>query len=125
MGTRVKRILVIEDHDDSRRVTATILRRSGYVVSGAATKAEALKLCDENQFDILLSDIDLPDGSGIELMRELGSRCKIIGIAISGYGDQSHLSEARAAGFSAHLLKPVTIDTLLDAIRKVSPAPLD
>jgi CheY-like chemotaxis protein len=74
-----KRILVVEDHPDSRRVTALILGRAGYEVVSAASKADALKLCETQSINILVGDIGLPDGDGYELMTELAKVCDIKG----------------------------------------------
>jgi DNA-binding NarL/FixJ family response regulator len=67
----------------------------------------------------LISDVDLPDGSGLELMRELASEQTIKGIAISGFGTEQDVRLSEAAGFHAHLLKPIDVNQLEEAIRTV------
>jgi CheY-like chemotaxis protein len=72
-------------------------------------------------FDLLVSDLGLPDGSGLDLMRELRSRGQALpAIAVSGYGQEEDLAHSRAAGFSAHLIKPVDPNRLLTAISVVT-----
>jgi CheY-like chemotaxis protein len=114
-----KRILVVEDHPDSRRVTALILGRAGYEVVSAASKADALKLCETQSFSVLVGDIGLPDGDGYELMTALAKKGDIKGIAFTGYGYESDIVKARAAGYSAHLLKPVDPPQLVEMVAKI------
>ncbi len=114
-----RRILLVESHIDTRRVLALILKRDGFEVTTASTKAEAIALCDKQSFDLLISDIGLDGDSGLELMRELRTKCGIKGIAYTGYGFESDVAEAKAAGFSAHLLKPVDNQTLLQTIHSL------
>jgi two-component system CheB/CheR fusion protein len=85
----------------------------------AGSVAEARTLFDEQRHDLLIGDIELPDGSGIELMRELAGRCHLKGIAVTGHGGQEDVAKTTAAGFDAHLVKPVSIDTLVNTIKKV------
>jgi CheY-like chemotaxis protein len=119
MGGQTKRILVVDDHDDTRKATALMLTRAGYDVRAVGTIAEAMKLCDAESFDLLLGDVGLPDGSGLDLMRILAARCGLKGIAYTGYGYEADKAAALAAGFSAHLLKPVDVDVLLRTIQSV------
>jgi CheY-like chemotaxis protein len=117
------RILLVEDHDDTARAMARLLHLSGYTVETAGTVANAIKLCEQNEFDLLISDVGLPDGSGYDLMREvLNRRCTSKGIAVSGYGSEQDVELSIRAGFSLHLVKPVAFDTLRDAIMRVIPA---
>jgi CheY-like chemotaxis protein len=75
--------------------------------------ATALKLVDTETFDLLLSDLGLPDGSGVDLMREIRQHgSKLPGIALSGYGRDSDIQQSRDAGFVAHLTKPVDVQRL-------------
>src|SRR5688572_73052 len=79
------RILLVEDHVDTRVVMERLLRNCGFQVSSAGTVAEALSMADRQEFDVLISDIGLPDGSGTEVIRHLRQRRPIRGIALSGY----------------------------------------
>jgi len=69
---------------------------------------------------MLVSDLGLPDGSGIDLMRELRSRGSgLRGIALSGYGQDQDIQQSLEAGFVAHVLKPVDMDRLLAVLEEV------
>ena len=111
-----RRILVVEDHADTLRSMKLLLRRLGYEVLTAENMNDALRLAEEEQFDILLSDIGLPDGSGLELLRRIRQRRDVPALALSGFGMDEDLERSRDAGFSDHLTKPVSIDQLQAAI---------
>jgi CheY-like chemotaxis protein len=99
---------------------ARLLNLSGYSVRTATNCADARALCSTERFDLLISDLGLPDGTGYDLMRELLDRnCATRGIAISGYESAEDLELSRQSGFSEHLTKPVAFDELRDAIRRV------
>ena len=116
------RILLVEDHDDTARAMARLLDLSGFNVLTARTCAGAIQLCEKQPFDLLISDVGLPDGSGYDLMREvINRRQSVKGIAVSGYGSEQDIDQSLRAGFSIHLVKPVAFDTLRDAIRRVIP----
>jgi CheY-like chemotaxis protein len=82
----------------------------------SAQRSPRLCAAEEKQFDLLISDIGLPDGSGLELMRRLRERAPIPGVAISGYGTAEDVAASEAAGFSVHLTKPVDIARLRAAV---------
>ena len=115
------RILLVDDHVDSLRPMQLFLETIGYQVTTAHSVATALRLSSEKEFDMLVSDIGLPDGSGDDLMRQLQDKGhKLLSIALSGYGTEQDIARSRAAGFQLHLTKPVspqhlqtTIDSLL------------
>lgn len=113
------RILLVDDHVDTARAMARLLRRWGCDVQTADTVASALKTAEACKFDLLISDIGLPDGSGLDLVRQLKSRCEIKGIAVSGFGMEEDLNSSRRAGFSEHLVKPIDLKRLETTIRKV------
>ena len=116
------KILLVEDHDDTARALARLLNLSGYHVLTAGTFASAMELCGQQHFDLLISDVGLPDGSGYDLMRQIAARrCVSKGIAVSGYGTEQDVAESLEAGFCEHLVKPVAFDKLRDAIRRVIP----
>src|SRR5437764_12473951 len=113
------RILLVEDHDDTARVLSRLLNLSGYDVHTTGTCAGALDMLGKQQFDLLISDVGLPDGSGYDLMREIHAlRCAAKGIAVSGYGTEQDVEQSLRAGFAEHLVKPVAFETLRDAIRR-------
>jgi CheY-like chemotaxis protein len=106
-----RRILIVEDHVDTCNGMKLLLTRRGYDVRTAANVADALVLARSEKFDLMLSDLGLPDGTGFELMeavRESGLR----GVALSGFGMEEDLAKSRAAGFSEHLIKPINIERL-------------
>jgi signal transduction histidine kinase len=112
------RLLLVEDHADTARVLSRTLRLQGYDVTVAASVQAALELAAAGQFDLLVSDLGLPDASGYELMREVRRRFGIHGIAMSGYGMEDDVRKSHEAGFSEHLVKPVNLLELDDAIRR-------
>ena len=112
-----RRLLLVEDHLDTLRTFARILRQKGFDVQEATTVSEAMS--SSRSGDLLLSDIALPDGDGRDLMRQLRGR-NIPGIAISGFGSAQDREEYRRAGFAESLIKPVDIEDLMRAIRRVT-----
>jgi CheY-like chemotaxis protein len=112
------RILVVEDHAGLARLMGLALESLGHAVRTAGGVNAALELAAQEQFDLLVSDLGLPDGSGLDLMRQLAGR-QIKGIAFSGYDDEEHIRAARAAGFAAHLKKPVEMEDLAATIERV------
>jgi signal transduction histidine kinase/ActR/RegA family two-component response regulator len=119
-GTEQPRILLVEDHVDTASVLRELLQSNGYEVETAASLEEARQV-DLAKVDLIVSDLGLPDGTGLELMRELRLRAQLPAIALSGFGMQSDLKASREAGFDLHLTKPVNIELLLEAIHRLSP----
>lgn len=101
------RVLLVEDHQPTARILQRLLEKKGHTVEAAGTLAEARRLAASAQFDLVVSDLGLPDGSGLELMPDLRSRYGLPGIALSGFGMESDMAASEEAGFSAHLVKPV------------------
>jgi PAS domain S-box-containing protein len=114
-------ILFVEDHDDTARVLGRILKNSGFDVSHAGTVAAALALAASRRFDLLVSDLGLPDGSGLELMKTLHATQGLTGIALSGFGSDDDVAASLAAGFAAHLTKPVDWERLRSEIDRIAP----
>jgi PAS domain S-box-containing protein len=112
-------ILLVEDHEDTARVMRRVLESAGYQVTHASRIADALSLAEAKTFDLLISDVGLPDGTGLELMRELHQKQGLRGIALSGFGTEEDLAASRAAGFTEHLTKPVDWERLRDAIAQL------
>ncbi len=112
-------ILLVEDHADTAEAIDQLLRLLGLQVSVAGTIADAVRAADRGGIDLVISDPGLPDGDGHDLMRRLSGRYALRGIALSGYGRDEDLRRSRAAGFAIHLTKPVTIDTLQAAIKRL------
>jgi signal transduction histidine kinase/DNA-binding NarL/FixJ family response regulator len=118
--TRSLKILLVEDHPDTGRIMARLLANHKHKVKLAQNVADALRHYDDEHFDLVISDIGLPDGSGIDLMRELQARRPVPAIALSGFGMEEDLRRSREAGFQAHLIKPVDFPKLLDCIERMS-----
>jgi PAS domain S-box-containing protein len=106
------RILLVEDHTPTRLALANLLirRLCEVVTAGDATAARVL--ASGGEFDLLISDIGLPDGNGCDLMGELRQRFGLKGIALTGYGSQDDINRSEAAGFVTHLTKPVSMQAL-------------
>ena len=117
------RLLLVEDHEDTNRSLTNLLRRRGYHVKSALNLESALKLSDAEQFDVLISDLALPDGSGIELMRKLSSNQTLLGIALTGFGMEQDIRKSKEAGFQHHLVKPIDLNKLDALIQQGAPAP--
>ena len=113
-------ILLVEDHVDTRQIMTRLLKRFGCTVTSAGTVAEALEFARCHTFDLVISDVGLPDGSGTELMRELKLHHGLRGIALSGYGMDDDLARSKEAGFEVHLTKPVNVHALEDAVRRLA-----
>ena len=114
-----QRLLLVEDHEDTSRILSRLLQGSGYSVVTAHTVAGALKAAERHEVDLVISDLGLPDGTGLELMSKLRETYQVPGIALSGYGMEADIRKSREAGFVAHLTKPVNIQTLQQTIRQI------
>jgi DNA-binding response OmpR family regulator len=124
--SRKPRLLLVEDHVDTARTLARLLRFSGYRVRTAGTVARALEVVAADRFDLLISDLGLPDASGHDLMRQVRAISDTPGIALSGYGMEDDVRKSLEAGFLDHLVKPINLDRLKALIERVvddSPAP--
>jgi DNA-binding response OmpR family regulator len=106
------RLLLVEDHEPTRRAIHDLLASRNFEVCAAATVADAWALVANIRFDLLLSDIGLPDGDGFLLMRELQDRYGLRGIALTGFGTEDDIKLGQEAGFSAHIVKPIQADVL-------------
>ncbi len=113
---RRRRILLVEDHYPTLSVLTRLLTRAGHRVTAADSVASALEEAGKGSFDIVLSDLGLPDGTGHELMMQLRDRYGLRGIALSGYGMEQDLARSREAGFVSHLVKPVDFGQLSRAL---------
>jgi CheY-like chemotaxis protein len=114
-----RRVLVVDDHFDTCTGMKMMLERRGYRVTVAHTADQAVEKTQHEDFDLVISDIGLPDRSGYELMRELSSTKGLRGIALSGFGMENDVTRARDAGFSEHLTKPINFDRLEESIQNL------
>jgi PAS domain S-box-containing protein len=118
------RILLVEDHPDTAKLMGRLLKAEGFEVTKAASVGSALLAMETNHFDILMSDLGLPDGTGYDLLQQLRSRGKHIrAIALSGYGSVEHIRQSLASGFVEHLTKPVTFEAVRHALVRAAAMP--
>ncbi|MES2594676.1 MAG: response regulator [Verrucomicrobiota bacterium] len=113
------RVLLLEDHQDTRSTLTKLLTRRGYVVESASDVRSGLELARARPFDIIVSDIGLPDGNGYDFLEQLGEARTAPAIALSGYGMDNDMSRSLKAGFVRHITKPVNfaeLDTAIQAL---------
>jgi CheY-like chemotaxis protein len=111
------RIFLVEDHKDTLEALRIYLELCGHFVLSACSKAEALTEIPRANCHVLISDINLPDGNGWQLLQELENLRPHYAIATSGYGMKADYERSAESGFRHHLVKPVAaekIDTLLE-----------
>ena len=113
------RVLLVEDDVMTSRIMAKLLRQNGYLVTTANSVAGALDVPNED-YNLVVSDIGLPDGSGLDLMRAIRLRHDVPGIALTGFGMEDDIRKSQEAGFVAHLTKPLDFAKLDAMIRKVT-----
>ena len=113
-------ILLVEDHEDSRECLCKLLQMRGHEVIDAGNGEKALQFAQSCTFDLLITDISLPDVSGLVLLEKLRkTQPDLEGIAVSGYAMPLDVVKSKEAGYLAHLAKPVSLAQLDEAIRKV------
>ena len=115
-----RKILLVDDHEATLQTLSRILRRWGYGVETAICVKEALDVAAKKPFDLLISDVGLPDGSGLDIMREVKKRYGLRGIALSGYGTEDDIRQSREAGFDEHLIKPISFTALRSSIQRTT-----
>ena len=109
------RILLVDDHIDTCNVMAKLLAARGHKITVAHDMKSALERIEGGGFDVLISDVGLPDGRGTELISK--SKNRLVGIAMSGFGTDADARRSLEAGFSQHLIKPVTMEKLDAALQ--------
>jgi CheY-like chemotaxis protein len=113
------RILLVEDHEPTRNTLSLLLARRGYEVITSPSFNDALAVSQKYDFQLLISDIGLPDGSGDDLMAKLRENFDIKGIALTGYGMEQDIGRSQKAGFVIHLTKPIRMETLDAALNSI------
>ncbi len=112
------RVLAVDDEADSLSLLAFILEQEGAKVTTATSATEALKILSQSTFDLLISDIGMPEVNGYELIRKIRSMLSPIAaikaIALTAYAGESDIQQAREAGFQQHIAKPLDINTSID-----------
>ncbi len=124
VGTRTdkQRVLVVDDAPDIAELLAMLFRHTGYEVEIAFSAAEALEAAQQEQFDVVVSDIGMPQMNGYELaqaLRALPNYQSIPMIAVTGFAMYADQEQALQAGFNAHLAKPVDPRALLDLVKRL------
>jgi CheY-like chemotaxis protein len=109
---RALRVLLVEDHEDTNRSLTNLLKHRGYHVQSALNFQSALEAGSREEFDVLISDLALPDGNGIDLMQTLQTKRPVFGIALTGFGMEDDIRKGRKAGFQHHLVKPIDLNKL-------------
>jgi CheY-like chemotaxis protein len=118
------RILVVEDHPATAHGLKRFLELKDYDVDVASDVCSALQLAPFNHYDVLVCDLNLPDGTGWDLMEQLSHHSPVRGIAFSAFDAPEDLSRSKAAGFLDHVVKGSGIAALLDAITRVTAIPV-
>lgn len=113
---RPLRVLLVEDHADTRFVLQRLMSRWGHEVTVAKSVAEAREAIANATFDLLLSDVGLADGTGLDVVAALREKSDIPAVAMSGYGMPADLARTREAGFTEHIVKPVSADALRESL---------
>ncbi|HEY8900476.1 MAG TPA: response regulator [Chthoniobacterales bacterium] len=116
---RARRILLVEDHEDTLAYLRRYLESNGHAVTIARTAADARLAANVCLPDILLCDITLPDGDGCQLLADLAELRPALCVAMSGHGMKAEVARCRDAGFHRHLTKPFLPDDL-DAVLKLA-----
>src|SRR5690349_7703830 len=119
---RALRILVVEDHPATARALARTLLQHGFAVATAATAKAAVAVARQQPFDLLITDIGLPEKNGWELFRELKAvQPHLSAIAFTGYAYPQDIQRSVDAGIQLHLNKPATMEQLQAAIVQLFP----
>jgi PAS domain S-box-containing protein len=114
------RILLVEDHPDTRRTLSRLLTHFGHEVLAADTVRSALNIIASGELDMLLCDIGLPDGSGYELISEARRKQAIKAVALTGFGTEEDVRRSKEAGFDFHLVKPIDLHELQTLLEQVA-----
>lgn len=116
-----RRVLLVEDHVDTARVMSRLIADDGHDVTTAHSLAEALEALERSRFDLLLSDVGLPDGTGVDLIREVRQQhgLTIPAVALTGFGMEDDVARTREAGFDEHLTKPIDFANLQQTIQRL------
>jgi PAS domain S-box-containing protein len=118
-GLSALSVLMIEDHEDTALVMARMLEDMGHQVVPANSVASAIDILTRQKFDLIISDIGLPDGNGVSLINGVRAFCSAPAIALTGYGMREDVERCLQAGFNRHVTKPVTFEALRQIIVEV------
>ena len=114
------RILLVEDHQDTRRTLSRLLTHFGHKVITADNVRSAMQIVDLDAINVLLCDIGLPDGSGFDVVSRTRAKRPIKAIALTGFGTEDDLRRSKEAGFDFHLVKPVNFQELQNVLDQIA-----
>jgi len=114
------RILVVEDHNDTLEALSRLLTRFGHEISVADRAENALNMIESKEFDVVLCDINLPDGSGYDLIAEAKRKRPIKAVALTGFAANEDIQRGKDAGFDFHLTKPVDFHELRAVLGQIA-----
>ena len=114
------RILLVEDHRDTRHVLSRLLAHFGHEVVTAENIRSALQILAAEEIDVLLCDIGLPDGSGYEVIAQARRKRPIKAVAITRFGTDEDVGRSKQAGFDFHLVKPVDLHELQTVLERLA-----
>lgn len=122
-------VLVVDDEQDSRDLVTFVLEQSGATVTSVSSAIEALQAIEHQQFDLLVSDIGMPEMNGYMLMEHIQKQAPIpTAIALTAYAGELNQQQAIEAGFQRHLAKPIEPEALIQTVRSLIdrlPVPID
>jgi CheY-like chemotaxis protein/nitrogen-specific signal transduction histidine kinase len=113
------RILLVEDHSDTRQTLSRLLTHFGHQISVADNTQSALEIMGSQEFDVVLSDIGLPDGSGYDVVSQAKLKHPVKAVAITGFGTDEDIRRGKEAGFDFHLIKPIDFHELRNVLDQV------
>ncbi len=114
------RILLVEDHGDTRHTLSRLLTHFGHQISVADNRESALEIVASQKFDVVLCDIGLPDGSGYDVITEAKRKQAVKAVALTGFGTDEDIRRGKEAGFDFHLVKPVDFHDLRSVLDQVA-----
>ena len=112
------RVLLVDDHVDGLEITAKLLRMEGFEVVTAACRQDAVSLARQSHMDLVVTDLGLPDGTGMQLLADLKQMYPIEGVAMTAHSEGAFLDGATRGGFARYLFKPFVLSDLLGAVRE-------
>jgi CheY-like chemotaxis protein len=114
------RILVVEDHSDTLEALSRLLSHFGHEISVADRAQNALNIIDSKEFDVVLCDIALPDGSGYDVIAKAKRKRPVKAVALTGFGGTEDIERGKEAGFDFHLTKPVDFHELRAVLGEIA-----
>jgi CheY-like chemotaxis protein len=114
------RILVVEDHGDTRRTLSRLLSYFGHKISVADSRQSAMKMIAAKKFDVLLTDIALPDGSGYEVASQAKEKQHVKSVALTGFDRAEDIRRGKDAGFDFYLTKPIDFAELRSVLGQIA-----